>query len=747
MPNKKETTNPKPLQLLRSSIAQDLLNIFNKKPTKFFNPKQLAAQLGMQDAETRKLVEACLEVLVADKKIEKTEHSKYRLAPSRNHAEGKIQITAGGDGYITPENSSVEVYIQPKNTHQALNGDFVKINLFHPTRGKRQEGEVLEIVKRAKTEFSGVLQMHGSYGFVVPDSRNMGVDIFIPQSKLSDAKEGQKVIASMEKWLPGAKNPEGSIIKVLGWPGENDAEIHAILNDYGLPYEFPEEVIAESEKIKEQIPTEEIKKRRDMRGSTTFTIDPVDAKDFDDALSIEKLENGHWEIGVHIADVSYYVKPGSALDKEASERATSVYLVDRVVPMLPEKLSNVLCSLRPHEDKLCFSAVFEMDDDGKVYTEWFGRTVIHSDHRFSYEEAQLVIETESGPFASEIVTLQNIAVKLRAQRFKAGAIAFEKKEIKFKLDDKGKPVSVYVKEAKESNKLIEEFMLLANRSVAAFCGKPKGGEKKGKTFVYRIHDQPSADKLSDFANFAKQFGYQLKLGDEKQIASSLNNLMKDVHGKKEQNVLETLAIRTMAKAAYSTENIGHYGLAFPFYSHFTSPIRRYPDVLAHRLLQHYLDGGKSVDAAPLEEECKHSTAQEIKAAQAERDSIKYKQVEYLKDRIGESFEGFISGLTDWGMYVEFENGSCEGMIRLKDIHTDFYEFQEDKYQIKGRKTGKIYKLGDAVTVILKRADLVKKQIDLAMTGGEKTSRRFEDEWDLPVAKPKRSGGPAKGRKR
>jgi ribonuclease R len=567
----------------------------------------------------------------------------------------------------------------------------------------------------------------------------MSVDIFIPLNALNGAKDGQKAMAKIEEWPKNAKNPTGSIIKILGYPGENNAEMNAILIEYGLPTEFPEDVEKDAENIDITISEEEIAKRRDFRKITTFTIDPHDAKDFDDALSYQKLPNGNYEIGVHIADVSHYVLTGTKLDDEALERATSVYLVDRVVPMLPEKLSNNVCSLRPHEEKLCFSAVFELDENADVMDEWFGRTVILSDHRFTYEDAQEVIETGEGPLATEILIMDKLAKKMRAVRFKNGAIGFEKVEVKFHLDEKGNPLGVYTKESKDSNKFIEDFMLLANRRVAEFIGKAKK-DQKPKTFVYRVHDKPTADKLTTFAAFAGRFGYKMNLQSDNSVTKSLNDLMKDVHGKPEQNVIEQLAIRTMAKAIYTTQNIGHYGLGFEYYTHFTSPIRRYPDVMVHRLLQHYLDGGKSVSEQQYEEWCKHSTEMEILASRAERDSIKYKQVQFLQNRIGEVFDGIISGVTEWGMYVELNDNKCEGLIRLRDLDDDFYELDEKNFCIVGSRTKKRYQLGDSVRVQLKHTDLIKKQITFSMV---KTATQnlptFEDEFgfNLPV---KKAGG-------
>ena len=556
---------------------------------------------------------------------------------------------------------------------------------------------------------------------MVPSNNKIHVDIYIPLEKLKGAKDGQKAIARIIEWSKNGVNPIGEIIDVLGNVGENNTEMHAILAEYGLPYEFPKDVERAADLIPIKITGEEIAKRRDFRTITTFTIDPVDAKDFDDALSIQKLSNSNWEIGVHIADVSYYVKPESMIDKEAVSRATSVYLVDRVVPMLPEILSNNVCSLRPKEEKLCFSAVFEMTDDAEVIGEWFGRTIINSDRRFTYEEAQMVIETEEGDFKKEILTLNKLAKILRANRFKKGSIAFEKMEVKFHLDEVGNPTGVFFKVAKDSNQLIEDFMLLANRKVAEFVGKKKESKESKvrnvesqKPFVYRVHDKPNPDKLNSFAEFVAKFGYKLNIKNERMVADSMNNLLKEVNQKKESGMIEMLAIRTMAKAIYTTKNIGHYGLGFEYYTHFTSPIRRYPDVMVHRLLQHYLDGGKNPDIDKLEEQCKHSSDMEKLAADAERASIKYKQVQFLSDKIGQEFDGIISGVTEWGIFVELVDNHCEGMIRTRDLRDDNFYFDEDNYCLRGRKFGKVLTLGDKVRIEIKRADLIKKQLDFAL---------------------------------
>ncbi len=704
----------------KSYFFEEILNFLSKNPNKTFNYKQIASELNITDQSQRIMINTILAELKANDSVSEPERGKFKVKNIEHFISGKVDMTASGVAYITSEEMEEDVLIPQKKTFNAMHGDMVRV-LLYPKRKGKQEGEIVEILQRAKTEFVGTIQLSARFAFLVPSSNKANVDIYIPLDKLNGAKDGQKAIAKIIEWPKGAVNPIGEIIDVLGNVGENNTEMHAILAEYGLPYEFPKDVERAADLIPIEITEQEIAKRRDFRKITTFTIDPVDAKDFDDALSIQKLKNGNWEIGVHIADVSHYVKPGSMIDKEGVARATSVYLVDRVVPMLPEVLSNNVCSLRPHEEKLCFSAVFEMTDDAEVVTEWFGRTIINSDRRFTYEEAQLVIETEEGDFKEEILTLNRLAKILRANRFRKGSIAFEKMEVKFHLDEVGNPTGVYFKIAKDSNQLIEDFMLLANRKVAEFVGKKdkskaevqkdKGGDK---AFVYRVHDKPNPDKLTDFAAFVGKFGYKINISNEKAVADSMNNLLKEVHEKKEAGVIELLAIRTMAKAIYTTKNIGHYGLGFDYYTHFTSPIRRYPDVMVHRLLQHYLDGGKSPDVEALEAQCKHSSDMEKLAADAERASIKYKQVQFLKDKIGQEFDGRISGVTEWGIFVEIIENHCEGMIRQRDMTDDNYYFDEDNYCMRGKKYGKVLTLGDEVRIEVKRADLVKKQLDFAL---------------------------------
>ncbi|MBE7175009.1 MAG: ribonuclease R [Mucilaginibacter polytrichastri] len=695
-------------------LTQLVLDVMEQQHNQPLNFKQIAAKLNIRDEAARAVV---LDILRDESKkntVKEVSRGKYQLIELKTFVEGKVDMTADGSAFIiTDDEDEKDIFVAPRKLRQALHGDRVKVYVYEKSKGKRKEGEVIEILERAKMEFTGIVKLSERYAFFVPDDRKMLHDIFIPLNELSGAKNGMKAIAEITDWPPDAKNPAGRIKHVLGKQGENDTEMNAILADFGFPLSFPEAVEREAEAISDAIPQSEIDKRRDFRNVTTFTIDPFDAKDFDDAISFRKLENGHTEVGVHIADVSHYVLPGTALDKEAEDRGTSVYLVDRVIPMLPERLSNGLCSLRPKEDKLCFSAVFELDNEANVVDEWFGRTVIHSDHRFAYEEAQEVLEGNPGPFAEELLKLNELAYILRDRKFRHGAINFETTEVKFRLDEKGKPVGVYVKERKDAHKLIEDYMLLANRKVAEFIAK-KGKGKNKLTFVYRSHDAPNTETLGTFAQFAARFGYKINMKSDKEIARSLNHLMTDVEGKKEQNVLTQLAIRSMAKAVYTTKKPGHYGLAFDFYTHFTSPIRRYPDVMAHRLLQHYLDGGKSVNAEEYEKLCQHASQMEKKAADAERASTKYKQAEYLRDNIGSVYTGIISGVTEWGMYVEIVENKCEGMIRLRDISDDFYTLDEKNYAIKGQRKKKVYQLGDEVRIRVKNVDLAKKQIDFSL---------------------------------
>lgn len=704
-------------------FSDKILKILSQSANKEFNYKQIGAKLELDDTESRNQIIKDLKILASQNKIIESEPGKYLVkAVSKDYYEGKIDMTGRKTAYFVCPELEEDVFIPTNNLNHALDKDIVKVYVYNRRKGKRPEGEVIEVVERNKTDFVGVIDIQKNFSFVSTANPKMYTDIFIPKDKIGEAEQGDVVLVHIEDWPARADSPFGKVIKVLGKPGEHDTEIHAILAEYGLPSEFPIEVETFAQKIDTSIEESEIAKRRDMRDTLTFTIDPKDAKDFDDALSFKKLENGNYEIGIHIADVSYYLEEGTILDDEAYQRATSVYLVDRVVPMLPEVLSNFACSLRPNEEKYTFSAIFEITEKSQVVNQWFGRTVIFSDQRFSYEEAQYIIETKDDVIPEEIsitgdsykvsdeivyatLKLDELAKIFRKRRMADGAISFDKVEVKFNLNQEGEPQGVYFKVSKDANHLIEEFMLLANRKVAEFIGKQK------KTFIYRIHDEPNEDKLIAMQTVIAKFGYKIDFRNKGDISKSLNTLMEEVNGKKEQNLIDTLAIRSMSKAKYSTDNIGHYGLAFDYYSHFTSPIRRYPDVMVHRLLQHYLDGGKSVDEETYEVKCIHSSTMEGLATNAERDSIKYMQVKYMQDHQDEEFLGVISGVTEWGIYVEIIENKCEGMCRIRDIKDDYYTFDEKQYALTGATSGKLLQLGDEIYVKVKNADLVKKQLD------------------------------------
>ena len=707
----------------QADLTDKIVKILAQNANKAFNYKQIGIKLELDDTQSRNQIIKDLKILVAQKKIDEIEPGKYLVVEaSKDYYEGKIDMTGRKTAYFVCTDFEEDVFIPTNNLNHALDGDTVKVYVYNRRKGKRAEGEVIEVIERKKTDFVGVIDIQKNFAFVSTANPKMYTDIFISKDKLGDAENGDVVLVHIEDWPTRADSPFGAVIKVLGKPGEHNTEIHAILAEYGLPAEFPLEIEVYAQKIDTSIQESEIAKRRDMRDTLTFTIDPKDAKDFDDALSFKKLENGNYEIGIHIADVSYYLEEGTILDDEAYQRATSVYLVDRVVPMLPEVLSNFACSLRPNEEKYTFSAIFEITEKAEVVNNWFGRTVIYSDQRFAYEEAQYIIETKdniipietsitgaSYVVSDEIVNatlkLDDLAKIFRRKRMAEGAISFDKVEVKFNLNINHEPIGVFFKMSKDANHLIEEFMLLANKKVAEFIGKQK------KTFIYRIHDEPNEDKLMALQNVISKFGYSINFKSKGDISMSLNALLNDVQGKKEQNLIDTLAIRSMSKAKYSTDNIGHYGLAFDYYSHFTSPIRRYPDVMVHRLLQFYLDGGKSADEETYETKCLHSSTMENLATHAERDSIKYMQVRYMQDHRDQEFLGVISGVTEWGIFVEIIENKCEGMVRIREIKDDYYTFDDKQYALVGATTQNILQLGDEIYVKVKNADLVKKQLD------------------------------------
>lgn len=728
MPRQKKRRNKQ----RQDDFSEGILAILRKNHSKPFNYKQIAAKLGVDDPSSRNHIIKKLKTLQSKGVIQEVERGSYCLASNQNYYTGKVDIAGRGQGYVIVDDIEDDIFIKKQNLNKALQGDIVEVYVFKRNRGGKKEGEITRILQRKRVEFVGNIQVKENFAFVEVSDYKMYTDIFIPKANIGNAKNGEKVLVEIEDWPEKADSPFGRVLKVLGKPGEHNTEIHSILAQYGLPYEFPKEVEQFANNLDVKIHSEEIKKRRDMRKDITFTIDPKDAKDFDDALSFTFLENGNYEIGIHIADVSHYVRPGTILDDEAYERATSIYLVDRVVPMLPEILSNGACSLRPNEEKYTFSTVFEINSKAQIINTWFGRTVIYSDARFSYEEAQYIIEnpdklvyeipseisitetkyTVDHEIALVILELDKLAKILRKSRLKNGAISFDKLEVKFKLDENSNPEGVYFKESKDANKLIEEFMLLANRSVAEFIGK----KSPKHTFVYRVHDEPDDEKILLLENIIKRFGYRLNTRDRNTTAASLNKLLKDVQGKKEQNLVDTLAIRSMSKAVYTTNNIGHYGLAFKYYTHFTSPIRRYPDVIVHRLLARYLDKKGSVKEEEYEDKCSHSSDMENLASNAERDSIKYMQVKFMLDHNDEEFLGVISGVTEWGIYVEIISNKCEGMVRLQDLRDDHYIFDMKEYAAVGQRSNNIYQLGDEVFVKVKNADLIKKHLDFTMLG-------------------------------
>ena len=696
----------------RSSL---IINLFREFPNNKFSLKHLASASGGATKEGRLRTREIITELLAQGTIEECGQEKYRLSgKERPRQEGIVQMISTGAMYIRSEEFENDVYVSQRNSLNALDGDRVEFVITRRSHAGSLEGEITRIVERSRKQYVGTADVSDHAIFVKMDPRRMPMDVYLSKRDNPNVQHGDKVVIRITDWALGSKSPAGELVEVLGRAGENNTEMHAILAEFGLPYVYPQSVEKAADKIPAEISAEEIARREDFRKVTTFTIDPKDAKDFDDALSIRPLKDGLWEVGVHIADVTHYVKEGSIIDKEAEKRATSVYLVDRTIPMLPERLCNFICSLRPNEEKLAFSAIFDITEKGEVRDSRIVHTVIESDRRFTYEEAQQIIETKEGDFKDEILMLDTIAKALREKRFTAGAINFDRYEVKFEIDEKGKPISVYFKESKDANKLVEEFMLLANRTVAEKIGKaPKG--KKPKVLPYRIHDLPDPEKLDNLAQFIARFGYRLRTsGTKTDVSKSINHLLDDIQGKKEENLIETVSIRAMQKARYSTHNIGHYGLAFDYYTHFTSPIRRFPDMMVHRLVTRYMDGGRSVSETKYEDLCDHSSNMEQIAANAERASIKYKQVEFMSERLGQTYDGVISGVTEWGLYVELNENKCEGMIPIRDLDDDYYEFDEKNYCLRGRRKNRIYSLGDAITVKVARANLEKKQLDFAL---------------------------------
>ena len=706
-----------------STFTSVILGIFADQPFRPKNYKQVCKAMGIKDQAGKDVVYNLLIDLKDKGLLQEVRPYSYvmsnagmaQFGPKTKYVEGTVEMKSTGKAYVVRDDGEGEdIFIAAQDTYKALHGDRVRVAMFPKRNNSKPEGEIVEVLERKHTEFVGVLTISHGYVFVRPDVEWMPVDIFIPRGDLNGAKDGQKVIVHLADWPDGSGNPFGEIVRVLGKPGENDVEMESILAAHDYPIEFPEEVEREADRIPTHINKEEINKRRDFRKVFTITIDPADAKDFDDAISLQKLKNGHWEVGVHIADVSHYVQKGSAIDKEALDRVTSVYLVDRTIPMLPEKLCNNVCSLRPDEEKLTFSVVFEMDDDAKIYDKWIGKTIIKSCRRYTYEEVQTMIEDGSGDYKDEILTFNSLATKLREKRMEAGSINFHSEEVKFILDENKKPIDTYVRVQNESHELIEDFMLLANRTVAETFGKPES-KWSNNTFVYRVHDEPNPEKLNKFMLLISRLGYTMNLSNRSTLVNSYNKLFEDVEGKGEKNLIQTVALRTMAKAVYSTDNIGHYGLAFDYYTHFTSPIRRYPDLMVHRLIERYLiEGQGSVNKKEYEEMCVHASEMEKQAEEMERQSIKYKQAEYLQDKIGQVFEGLVSGVSKWGLFVELKGNKCEGLVRYEDLPGDYYYLDDDNFRVIGQDTGRVIQLGDEVRIRVKAVDLFKHKMDFEM---------------------------------
>ena len=713
-------------RLIKKELLAQIMDLFQSNPTDTLGMKYIFSFLHLDNHPLKMLCMDILEEMKEDGFITEVDNNKYRYNNQGQILEGVFFRKSNGKNSFVPEGGGEPILIAERNSIHAMNNDKVRISLFAKRRNKTPEGEVVEILERANDTIVGTLKVDRHYAFLLTENRTLANDIFIPREKLKGGNTGDKALVKIVEWPEKAKNPIGEVLDILGQAGDNTTEMHAILAEYGLPYVYPKNVEVAAEKIPDDLNSEEIAKRKDFRDIVTFTIDPKDAKDFDDALSLRKLSNNLWEVGVHIADVTHYVTEGSLIDKEAVKRATSVYLVDRTIPMLPERLSNGICSLRPNEEKLTYSVIFKMTDKAEVKDAEIAHTVIKSDRRFNYDEVQQIIETGEGDYKDEILELDRLAKILREKRMANGAIDFDRVEVRFEIDEKGKPLNVYFKESKDANKLVEEFMLLANRTVAERIGKVPNN-KNPKVFPYRIHDVPDPDKLENLKVFISRFGYKLRVGGSGQDTSkSINRLLNDIHGKKEQNLIEIISLRSMQKACYSTHNIGHYGLAFDYYTHFTSPIRRFPDMMVHRLLTRYLTGGRSVQEAKYEELCEHSSDMEQIAANAERDSIKYKQVEYMSERMGQEFEGVISGVTEWGVYVELNENKCEGLLPMRDLGDDYFEFDEKNYCLKGRRTHKVYSLGDTLCVKVANANLERKQLDFALAGDDTPVLRKEN---------------------